>query len=57
MGFTWKPQEQVEEGNSINFRGKLLCLVERGWRIARAQIELHFSDYCVAQARDDGTWI
>ena len=30
MGFTWKPQEQVEEGNSINFRGKLLCLVEKG---------------------------
>ena len=33
------------------------ALWKRGWRIARAQIELHLRDYCVAQARDDGTWI
>lgn len=30
MGLTWKAQEQVEEGNSIIFRGELLCLVEKG---------------------------
>ena len=32
-GFTWKPQEDrenVEEGNSINIWGELLCLVGKG---------------------------
>lgn len=33
------------------------ALWKRGCRVARGQRGLHLRDYCVAQARDGGTWI
>ena len=60
MGFTWKPQEdreKVEEGNSINVWGELLCLVGKGLEGSKRANRAHLRDYCVVQAGDGGTWI